>query len=223
MPAATPIVIQKKRGKGCWGCGCAVLIALAVLIVVLLIFSYRSVHAFAHAYTTAAPAPIPTTDAGDAVYQDAQGKLATFTQAFQREQPATLRLNSDEINTFISRNPDYAAMHGKIHVTLQDDTAQIDSSLLLGAVEKVLMPDRYLNTVATLGIGFDPEKQALALDIHQLQLNGQSMPPSANEALNQEINTLVNQQLQANQLAKDFLARVQKIDIENGELVIETR
>ena len=219
------IVIRKKRGKGCWGwgCGCTALLVVAVLIVLFLVFAYRGVTKVSQAYTSSAPVDIPAKDAGDAVYHDAQGKLASFLQAFGQQQPATLTLNEDDINTLIARDPNYAAMRGKLHVTLQGDTLQVDSSVLLGTVEKVVMTDRYLNSVVTLGVGFDPDKHALLFDIRQLQFNGQLAPPSANGILDQDINTIVNQRLQANQLAKDFLARVQRIDIENGKLVIEIR
>lgn len=222
---APPIVIQKKRGKGCWGwgCGCAALLVVAGLIVLFLVLAYRGVNTVSKVYTSPAPVDIPAKDAGDAVYQDAQGKLAAFTQAFGQEQPATLRLNSDEINTLIARDPNYAALRGKLHVTLQGDTAQVDSSVLLGTVEKVFMTDRYLNSVVTLGVGFDPDKHAILFDLRQLQFNGQTAPPSANPIIDQDVNTIVNQRLQANQLAKDFLARVQRLDIENGELVIEIK
>ena len=225
MPDAPvpPIVIEKKRGKGCWGCGCAVLIVLAVLIVVLAILGYRAVNTFARGFTSTTPAAIPVTDAGDAVEQSAQQKIEDFTQAFEQVQPATLRLTGDEINTLIAREPDYAALRGKVHVTLQDDTAQIDSTLLLGTFEKFFMPDRYLNSVATVGVGFNPATHAIAFDLRQLQMNGQPSPSSANPVLDQDLNVFVNQQLQSNQLAKDFLARVQKIDIEDGQLVIEIK
>jgi len=220
---APPIVIQKKRGKGCWGCGCAALLVVAVLIVLLLVLAYRGVSSASQAFTSNAPTDIPTGDAGDAVYHDAEGKVDAFTQAFGQEQPATLRLNSDDINTLLARDPNYAAMRGKLHVTLQGDTAQIDSSVLLGNLEKFMMTDRYLNSVVTLGVGFDPDKHAILFNLRQLQFNGQPSPPSANELIDQDLNTIVNQRLQSNQLAKDFLARVQRIDIENGELVIEIR
>lgn len=218
-----PVVIQKKRGKGCWGCGCAVLAAIVILLAALAFFFYKKFNAVAQIYTSATPAEIPTTDAGDAVYQAAQGKLNTFAQAWQQGRPATLRLNTDEINTLIARDPNYAALHGNIDVSLTGDTAEIESSLQLGAVEKAYMPDRYFNSDATVGLEFNPATHAIALDLRRLRLNGQSLPPSANDSLNQSLNTFLNQQLQMNQQAKDFLAHAQKIDIENGDLVIESK
>jgi hypothetical protein len=42
-------------------------------------------------------------------------------------------------------------------------------------------------------------------------------------SFNQTFNTSFNSKLQANPAARDFLNRAQKIAIENGELVIETK
>jgi hypothetical protein len=225
MPNAPvpPVVIQKKRGKGCVGCGCAVLVVIAVLFVLLAIFFYRKFNAVAQVYTSTAPADIATTDGGDAVYQAVQGKLNAFARAQQQNQPATLHLNADEINTLITRDPNYAAMHGKVHVSMTGDTAEIESSLQLGTIEKAYMADRYFNSDATLGLGFTPATHAIVLDVRRLRLNGLALPPSANETLSQSLSTFLNQQLQMNAQAKDFLNHAQKIDVENGELVIESQ
>ncbi len=217
-----PVVIQKRRGKGCLGCGCAVLVAIVLLLAVLAFLFYRKFDAVAQTYTSSAPADIPTTDGGDAVYRATQAKLNTFTQALQQNRPATLRLSADEINTLIARDPGYAALHGKVHVSLEGDTAEIQSSLQLGQVEKIYLADRYFNSDATLGLGFIPATHSIVLDVRRLQLSGQPLPPSANQSLSQTLSTMVNQQLQLNSQAKTFLDRAQKIDVESGELVIES-
>ncbi len=225
MPVAPvpPVVIQKKRGKGCLGCGCAVLAAIVILLAVLAFFFYRKFNAVAQVYTSSTPANVPTTDGGDAVYRTAQGKLNTFVQATQQGRPTALHLNADEINTLIARDPSYAALHGKVHISLTGDTAELQSSLQLGAIEKAYLADRYFNSDATLGLGFISATHAIVLDVRRLRLNGQPLPPSANESLSQSLSTFLNQQLQMNQQARDFLAHTQKLDVENGELVIESR
>ncbi len=218
-----PVVIQKRRGKGCVGCGCAVVVVIVVLLAILAFFSYRKIDAAAQTYTSTTAADIPTTDGGDAVYQAAQGKLSAFVQALQQNQPATLHLSADEINTLIARDPQYAALHGKIHVSLDGDTADLQSSLQLGMVEKAYLADRYFNSDITFGLGFIPATHVIVLDVRRLQLSGQALPPSTSQSLSQTLSTLLNQQMQLNPQAKSFLEHAQKIAIENGELVIESR
>ena len=225
MPIAPvpPVVVQKKRGWGCWGCGCAVLAVLAVLVIGLLILGYRQVTAAARQFTSDTPAAIPITDSGEAVYQRAHDKINLFVAAAQSGRPATLHLSADEINTLIARDPDWAVARGRVHVTLDGSSAQVESAFQLGAFEKFFLPDRYVNSVASIGLEYHPATRSIAIDLQQIQLNGQTLPPSSSASLSQSISTVATQKLQANPTAQGFLARVQKIDIENGELVIESR
>ena len=196
---------------------------LALLVLALGVFGGKKAYQVAQGLTSNQRVTITAADGGPAVYQSAQGKLDTFEQAFEREQPATLHLSADEINTLINRDPDWAKARGHLAVQLQGQAASVQSSFLLGSMESRFMADRYVNFNATFGLSFDPATQHLLFDAQSLSMNGQLLPSSSNASLSLTINQLVNQQLQANQLARDFLARVKRADIENGELVIETK
>jgi len=225
MPdAVRPIVVvPKKRGWGCFGCGCAILVLIVLLLLGLALLGGRKAYQVARGFTGSQPAPIVTADAGPAVYDGAERKLNDFEQAVAREQPATLHFSSDEINTLIARDPAFAQARGHLAVTLQGQTASLQTNIPLGQFEKAFLTDRYLNADATFGLSFDPGTGRLLFDVQSLTLNGQPLPSGSNAGLDQTINQVVNQQMQANQLARDFLARVNKADIENGELVIETK
>ena len=233
MPAgAPPIQIKKKKsGLGCFGCGCAILIAVVVLLIVLGIVGSRVIYSWGESYTSPTPVAVPTTDRGDAVYATARQKVDSFGDAFEHSQSATLHLSGDEINTLIARDPAYAQLRGHVHVTLQDDQATLDSSNLIGDLAKaafgpssnVPLGDRYLNARSTGTVGFNPATRAVSFNITDLQANGQAMQASVCTALATDFNLFLNQSLQKDQVARDFLARVQKADIENGELVIEIK
>ena len=134
-----------------------------------------------------------------------------------------LRLNSDEINALIARDPRFTQMSGHFHVALQGSAATLQFDAPLGSYETYVMPDRFVNGNVNFGASIDPDTHSLAFDIHSMQIKDQPVPPSYAEAMNQLVNQTVNQQLQANQIARDFLARVSKIDIEDGELVLEIK
>jgi len=233
MPVgAPPIQIQKKKGMGCFGCGCTIAIVLVLLLIVLGVVGGRFAYNAVQGYTSESPATVATTDGGDAVYATAHQKVNDFGDAFEHVQPATLHLSGDEINTLIARDPAYAKLRGHLHVTLQDNQAVIDSSDLIGDLAQAAFgaggakwpfADRYLNARSTGTIGFDPTMHAISFNFTAVQANGQTVPPSACTGLNVDFNIFLNQALQQNQLARDFLARVHKADIENGELVIEIK
>jgi hypothetical protein len=230
---APPIQIKKKkRGLGCFGCGCAILVVIVVLVVVLVIVSTRVAYTMGKSYTSTTPATIATTDGGDDVYSEAQQKVNSFGNAFERMQPAALHLSSDEINTLIARDPAFAQLRGHLHVALHDDEAVVDSSNLVGDLartafgssgDQVALADRYFNAESTGTFAFDPATHAVSLNLTALQANNQTVPASTCAALGIFFNFFLGQALQQNQIARDFLARVQKADIENNELVIEIK
>jgi hypothetical protein len=224
MPNPAPIVVvQKKSGWGCVGTGCAMVLVIALLAAGALYFGGKQALQTLQSATTTVPAVIPTADAGPTVYHTAQDKLDTFEQAFQRGQPATLHLNTDEINTLIARDPDWDKARGHVAVQLKDSTARLQASLDLSAMGAQVMAGRYLNVDSTLGISFDPATQRLAFDVQSIDMNGQTAPAGSAATMNSMMNLMVNQQLQNVPGAHDVLARVQKADIENSELVIETK
>lgn len=225
MPENPPpvVVVEKKRGWGCWGCGCAVLAAIAIAAIAIFVFFGRSIYSMARNMTSEQGITIQTTDQGDAVFTSAQQKVAAFQQAIDQHQPASLHLTGDEINTLIARDPAYAKLKGHLHVDLKGDTAALQASFQLGQFETFMLADRYFNGTVTTGIGFDPATHQVSLDLRQLQVGDKPIPESSISGLNQALTQNANTQLQANPNARDFINHASKIAIENGELVIETK
>ena len=210
---------SKKRGLGCAGCGCGLLLFIAALIAL----GFYEVYHSAVALTDPKATPVPQVDSGPDVYATSRQKITAFQQAMEKNQPATLRLDSDEINTAIARDPSMAAIRGKVFVKLKDDEATIQTSVPLGTLENVAMTDRYVHCDATFSVAFNPQDKSISVDLRDLSVKGASIPGSAYANFNQTINSVVAAQIQQNGPARDFLARTQKIAIENGELIIETK
>jgi len=225
MPDTPPpvVVVDKKRGWGCWGCGCAVLVVLALVVIGLTVFFARSIYSVAKTVTAEQGVAVETTDGGDAVYTGAEQKMNAFRDAVEHHQPASLHLTGDEINTIIARDPQYAKVRGHLHVNLKGDSADVQTSFQLGQFETVMLADRYFNGTATLGLGFDPATHEMSIDLRQLQVGDKPVPQNSLVGLNQGITQNLNAQIQARPEARDFVNRASKIAIENGELVVETK
>lgn len=225
MLAATPppVIIQKKRGLGCVGCGCAVLALLVVLAAALIGGgSYYLYHAL-YGCTDASPTTVAQFDGGDQILAATEHDLEDFKHALELGQPGSLRLNSDQINTLIARDPSFAQLRGHLFVTLRGSEATLQTSLPLSSFETVLFPDRYLNGDATFALGFTPEDKSVNLDLHALHLKGNDLPASFDDSFNQSFNRVLNQKLQSNAAVHEFLNRTQKLSVENSQLVIETQ
>jgi hypothetical protein len=209
----------KKRGCGCAGCGCGLLFLIALLVGLGFYEFYHS----AAALTDTSVTPVPQVDSGPEVYAASRQKITAFQQAMEKNQPATLRLNSDEINTAIARDPSMAAIRGKVFVKLQGDEATIHSDVPLAAFENVVLADRSADFTASVSIAFNPQDKSLTVNLHDFSMKGRAVPANVNATMNMVVNGMIARQVQANGPVRDFLARTQKLTIENGELTIETK
>jgi hypothetical protein len=220
--ALPPVQVQKKRGLGCVGCGCSVFAAIVILLVALVAASSYYFYKAALSYTGTAAVPVPQFDGGDQVFNTAGQKIIAFEQALQGGQPASLHLNADEINTLIARDPSFAKLRGQLFVTLNNDEATVQTSLLLSNVESVVLTDRYLNGTATFALYFDPADKSIHIDLHRAHLQDRDLPGTFTDGFNKSAGPMLNQKLQADPAARDFINSLQKMTVENGELVIET-
>ena len=221
---APPIQIQKKkRGFGCFGCGCAIAIVLLLLFVGFFVAGGYTLYHRAIDLTDPAAAPVPQSTSSDDVYTGASQKVTQFENAFESRQPASLHLSADEINALIARDPNFTNLRGHFFVSLQGSEATVQCDVQLGTYENVVLADRYFHGNVAFGVSVDPDTHSLLFDIHGMQIKDQPVPPSSAQSLSQVVNQTVNQKLQQNQIARDFIARVTKLDIENNELVIEIK
>jgi hypothetical protein len=226
MSVSTPppvVVVKEKRGPGCVGCGCGVLVVLFVLVAVLLAALLYELKQKSTSVTSTTPAQIPTFDGGDAMYQEANQKLNDFTSAEQNGQPGSLQLTADEINTLIAHNPAIASYGAHAFVTLPDNSVDLKASLSGDAVPFGLLKGRYGNFEANFTPAFDPETKTLSFTVHQLKSDGQAMTADELSALQTEIDSILQIELQQSAAGKNFLDHAKSITIQNGQLDIETQ
>ena len=212
-----PVVVAKKRGCGCFGCGCLV----AILILLLIGAMIAGFWYMAGSFISTAPINVPTFDGGDAVYQSAAQKINTFNQALQQNQPASLELSADEINTLIARNPSFAANHLRFFVTMFDDHADLQMSVSTDVLSKGLIKDRYLNGDTDFSLHFDATDKELHLILHHLKVGAYDLPEDSLSSSRDRIDHALNQQLETSPAGKQFLDHAQTVEIRAGQLEIE--
>jgi hypothetical protein len=222
-PPSPPPAVPAKRGLGCFGWGCAVLVVLLLLIGGLVLgISYFGYSKITH-LTSTEPATVQSFDGGDAVYQGALQKTNAFDQSVQQNQPATLELTADEINTLIARDPDFAKYQIHAFITMTGDHGDMQVSLPTNLIPYGLLKDRYLNVEADFTPSFDPSTKALNFTLHSFKFGGGVVPPDQLMTVQDNINPLLNTQLQNSSDAKQILDRAQAIQIRDGKLFIQVQ
>jgi hypothetical protein len=178
------------------------------------------------AYVTATSpkaATIPTFDAGDDVYSQARQKINGFNHDLENHIPATIRLNSDELNTLIAHNPGLADNKILVSITLTNDQARLQTSASLDGISKGQIKDRYVNIDTTFGLDFDLDTRNINLIFKSLQIGSEEAPKNDLPFLQTWINPALNAQLLKDPATKSLINRASTIEIKNGELVIETK
>jgi hypothetical protein len=218
-----PVVVREKRGMGCFGCGClvvlVVLILLAALVGGLSYFAYTK----GMTLTSTTPGGIQTFDGGDDVYHGAEQKLTTFNEAVQQNQPATLELSADEVNTLIARSPDLAGSQIHLFLSFTDSTAHVQASLPTNLLPFGIIKDRYINGDSDFIPGLDPSTKSVTLVLQRLRIGSEEVPKGDLSTLQSEMEPAINTQLQKTPAIKQVLDRATFIGIKGGKLLIQTQ
>jgi hypothetical protein len=224
-PPAPP----KKGGMGCLGCGCLVLALLAILFVGLVAGGAYLGYTKVVGLTSTTPADIPSFEGGDDLYQAAKQKVADFDHDVKNHQAATIQLSADELNALIAHAPDVTQNNLHLFVTLTDNECRLQASLPTDGLSHGIIKGRYFNFDASFEVHFDPGTRNVNLTFDALQFgdkvllgedaSNQSFMRSFAPAFNQSFNNAIRQ----NPDGAALLDQAKSIEIQNGQLVIETQ
>jgi hypothetical protein len=234
-PPAPP----KKRGLGCLGCGCLVLALLVILFFGLVAgacyFGYEKMVSF----TLPTPASIPSFDGDDNLYQTTLRKLADFDHDVKNHQAATIQLSADEINVLLARSPNVIKNNAHMFVTFMNNEGRLQASLPTDGVTYGIIKGRYFSTDTSFEVHFDPQTKSVNLIFHTLQFgnkiligpDSENTQTSANAAFSQSFkrsfaptfNQSFNSGIRQNSDGAALLDQAKSIEIQDGQLVIETQ
>jgi hypothetical protein len=226
-----------KKGLGCFGCGCLVIVLLVILFGGLMGGGGYVAYQAIEKVTSPAASAIPVIDRGDAVFNGARQKMTDFNHAVQNHQTASLHLTADEINTILARNPDFKSQHILGSVAFIKDQARIQFSVPTAILPYHLFPGRYLNGSTDFRVHFDVDEKMIKFDPQTFQLgdspilggntsdspSDQAFKNSFRQSFAPSFDRSFNQSLGKSEFGRNFLNQAKSIEIQNGELVIETQ
>ncbi|HUB67441.1 MAG TPA: hypothetical protein VL981_08160 [Candidatus Methylacidiphilales bacterium] len=223
MANQPPPPARTRSGLGCFGCGCIIVI---LIIVLGFAFVGGGIYvAFQSVYALSSPvaADVPTYTGGDDVYNGAKEKITAFNQSLQQNQPASLHLSADEMNSLFAHEPMFNLYNVRVYVATNDDQAQIQSSLPLDLIPFGLFKGRFINVETTFSFNLDPDTKTIQLTLHNLKLGDKPIPDSNLPMAQLEIGSYLNQRMQTSSYMKNLLDHAKTIEIKDGELDVETQ
>lgn len=216
----------KSSGRGCVFYGCVgVLIAGtlgAIALAVLSVFAIRFGSQLVEEYTATVAEPVPIVELASEEVEAIERRVETYQETAEEGEATTLSLTAEEINGLIARNPN---LRGRVAVAIEGDELRGKISFPL---ENLGLPGvlfgglrgRYLNGEARfqpilIGDGI------MRIQVDELIVKGQPVPKEFLDQLNQGDSTIRFDQ--AGDGKGDFLRRLDRIDVENGAVILTSR
>jgi hypothetical protein len=225
--------VKKKSGCGCFGCGCAVLAVVALLIFGGLAGVGYVAYEGVSNISSPTPGNLPAFTATNDGLQAVQQKMATFQQAMNSHQPASLHLTADDINNIMANDPDLSKNKVRAYASLDGSTGRIQMSIPSSAFLQGALKDRYFNLDTSFTLDFDTSTKSVVVAPETLQIGDKQLigPNADNSTFTKgfvkgfipTFNQSLNQGLRKNPNAAALLDQAQTVTIENGELVITTQ
>ena len=171
-----PPVAPKKRGCLFYGC-----ISLALAFVLVMILGYvgfqyarKSVRNLVENYTDAQPVAVDTVELPKEEAAELQKRVTAFQQALDRqERQEELVLSEHELNALIAQNQN---LKGKVQAHIEGDRVRGRISWPLEDIGPIKLNGRYLNGLATFGVGLTNGQLSITVDDVQCKKERRSLP-----------------------------------------------
>lgn len=170
-------------------------------------------------YTSPAAAQLPAVTYTGEELQSLTNRLNAFQMAANAlTNEATLKLSARDINVLIHSHDELKEARDRFFVEIEDDTIKSAVSVPLDNFGLEALKGRFLNGKA--GLKVEVKNGQLIVNLDSLEVNGNRVSPS------------FMTQLKGENLAKDvkfdaettkMLQRVEKLAIENGELILKLK
>jgi len=170
-------------------------------------------------YTSPAAAQLPAVTYTGEELQSLTNRLNAFQMAANAlTNEATLKLSARDINVLIHSHDELKEARDRFFVEIEDDTIKSAVSVPLDNFGLDALKGRFLNGKA--GLKVEIKNGQLTVNLDSLEVNGSRVSPSFMTQLKGE-NLAKDVKFDAE--TKKMLQRVEKLAIENGELILKLK
>lgn len=202
---------------GCFAGGCTILAIAAFCLVGLLGLCTYLLYREARSYTSDQPLHLEAPPIEQQQFDELQQRLALFKQAYDANQPASLRLKPDEINALIARSPGASEYHGRVLFSIEEGRLCVEGSIPLKEVPG--FRDRYLN--GKIGFELSIDDGRLSLRPAKIEAGGRALPSAMEQRVREALEQSVSRQMEEKPEVREFIGRVRSMRVGFSEIVIE--
>ena len=211
---------QVKKGRGCFFYGCLTVVVLVLVAALGLFFGARYfINRTIEKYTDTGPMTLPKVEVSAPEAAVIQDRVKAFEAALQTGSPTeALVLTEKDLNTLISASPDFAALNGKVYVSIAGEQIKGQISIPLDQFPIGRTAGRYLNGSA--GIRLAMNNGVLTATLESLEVKGQPVSEQFMAGIRQQ--NLAKDAY--NDVRKaDMLRKLESIEVRDGHLEIKAR
>ena len=197
--------------------GCLTAIAVFVFLVLAGYVAARyAIGGLIGQYTDTAPMELPPSTMSTQDYAALEERVNEFRKAIDDGMPTkALELSADDINALIQHDPEWDALKGRVHVSIENDLIKGTVSMPLDMFN---LKGRYLNGSGTFSVFL--RNGMLFVQLDALEVRGKSLPEDFMRGLRSE--NLAKQYNQDPQ-ARERLSQFESIEVQDGILHITGR
>ncbi|HEY1170448.1 MAG TPA: hypothetical protein VGH19_03675 [Verrucomicrobiae bacterium] len=210
----------KSNTKNCLIYGCATMFVMFIVGVAVIFFGARwGYKKLVNTYTSATANQLPAVTYTDAEVQSLTNRLDNFKIAANAlTNEVTLKLNARDINVLIHSQDELKNMRDKFHIEIGKDTITSAVAVPLDGFGLDALKGRFLNGKAGLKVSIVDGKIDVRLD--SLEMNGTPASPSF---ITQLKNENLAKDIKLDPQEEKILQRVEKLTIENGEVILKLK
>ncbi len=211
---------DSSKAKSCVLYGCLTTVVVFIIIGVALVFGARyGYKKLVSTYTSPSATTLPAVTYTDAELQSLTNRMAAFQlSANALTNEVTLTLSARDINVLIHSQDQLKDMRDKFFVEIEKDTIKSALSIPLDVFGLDALKGRFLNGKAGLKVAVTNGQLTVRLD--SLEMNGSPASPAFMTQLKNE-NLAKDVQLDAD--TQKLMQRVEKLTIENGEVILKVK
>jgi hypothetical protein len=211
---------------GCFAQGClAVVIAGFVLVAVGGGGGWYLYNKAINVFTSAQAANIQVEQPSEIAFQAAEGRLNRLRDATSHNRETTIEFTSADLNALIARDPGFAGLRGKGHMTIADSVVTLQLSAPLDSAPFPKLKNRWFNGTARFGFAYTLGQFVFAAK--SAEANGHQLPDafftSFTPSFNRSFNDSFQRASREHPQSAAFWKRIKGMTVQNDKLIVVTQ
>jgi hypothetical protein len=211
---------------GCFAQGCLIVVIVGFVLVAIgggggWYLYNKAINVF----TSAQPANIQIERPSETAFQSAEDRLTRLRNAISNNRVITVEFSGPDLNALIARDPGFAGLRGKGHMTISDSVVTLELSAPLDSAPLPKLKNRWFNGTARFGFAYTLGQFVFAAK--SAEANGHQLPDafftSFTPSFNRNFNDSFQRASREHPQNAAFWKRIKGMTVQDDKLIVVTQ